>query len=257
LVGRGPLRGRARHGLTPQRPAALKGQHIPAQGNALGERRTPPIPRPLKGRGHRALCEVQYVTPLYVPPALGTGTSARIIGVGVGIGIGIALQPVRQVRSRLLALGTGTPARALRNRPVAGTQGRNPVGVGRGGWNDQPRVAARTPQPWASFHCPVGASETGRTMGRALGTGTSARIIGVGVGVGVGIALQPVRQARSRLLALGTGTSACSRRSRPQPRWGWGRWVGRPTQGSGANAATLGSIPLPRWGIGDRAYDGP
>jgi hypothetical protein len=49
---------------------------------------------------------------------------------------------------------------------VAGAQGRNPVGVGGDGWDAQPRVAARTPQPWALFHCPVGASETGRTMGR-------------------------------------------------------------------------------------------
>jgi hypothetical protein len=50
-----------------------------------------------------------------------------------------------------------------------GAQGRNPVGVGGEGWNAQPRVAARTPQPWALFHCPVGASETGRTMGRERG----------------------------------------------------------------------------------------
>jgi hypothetical protein len=49
----------------------------------------------------------------------------------------------------VLALGTGTSA-----------QGHNPVGVGGDGWDAQPRVAARTPQPWALLHCPVGASET-------------------------------------------------------------------------------------------------
>jgi hypothetical protein len=33
-------------------------------GQRPGGTAYPPIPRPLKGRGHRALCEVQYVAPL-------------------------------------------------------------------------------------------------------------------------------------------------------------------------------------------------
>jgi hypothetical protein len=55
--------GRSRCRLTPWRPPALKGQHIPAQGNALGNR-VPPFLRTLQGRGHRAACALRYVAPL-------------------------------------------------------------------------------------------------------------------------------------------------------------------------------------------------
>jgi hypothetical protein len=53
----------------------------------------------------------------------------------------------------VLALGAGTSA-----------QGHNLIGVGGDAWDAQPRVAARTPQPWALSHCPVGASDCRRRL---------------------------------------------------------------------------------------------
>jgi hypothetical protein len=68
-------------------------------------------------------------------------------------------QPAPRVRDRHLREGIAESSSGRHSRP-------QPRWGWGGGGDAQPRVAARTPQPWALLHCPVGASETGRTMGR-------------------------------------------------------------------------------------------
>jgi hypothetical protein len=54
-------------------------------GQRPGGTAYPPIPRPLKGRGHRAVCEVQYVAPLQGGPGSTGGRASVDAGTGLGL----------------------------------------------------------------------------------------------------------------------------------------------------------------------------